>query len=104
MFLKLRYMDHQWPVSHLCGSAAGPVRRPDGDVDAGRGLSVGGVSSFGRGQSRDDQAAGEAALPKQQAERGRGRGHLQFRERSAEVQRSVLSKVAPTHRHRKQST
>lgn len=59
-------------VSYLCGSAAGPVRRPHGDVDAGRGLRVGGVAAFGSRQARDDQAAGEATLPKQQAEGGRG--------------------------------
>lgn len=69
-------------VPYLRGPAARPVRGPHGDVDAGRGLSVGGVSPFGGGQPGDNQAAGETTLPKQQAESGRRRGDLSERHRA----------------------
>lgn len=61
---------------HLRGSAAGPVRRAHGDVDAGRRLCIGGVASLCSRQPRDNQTAGETPLPKQQAEGGRRRGDL----------------------------
>ena len=69
-------------VPYLRGPAARPVRGPHGDVDAGRGLSVGGVSPLGGGKPGDNQATGETTLPKQQAESGRRRGDLSERHRA----------------------
>lgn len=80
-------------MSYLCGSAAGPVRRPNGDVDAGRRLRVGGVATFGSWQPRDDQAAGEAAFPKQKAECGRRWGDLGERHEYGATGKVVVSYV-----------